>query len=165
MSGDQCRVTVTVPIDPAHAFRLFTEQIDLWWQRGPRFRHMTGPAAALHIEPGLGGRIFERADDRPAAPLFEIGRIGAWEPPRRFLFSWRIANFAPDEQTEVEVCFDPVPGGTAVTVTHRGWAALPPQHPARHGLQGAAFARSQGLWWAQLLEALRRSAATGSAAS
>jgi hypothetical protein len=42
-----------------------------------------------------------------------------------------------------------------VTVHHRGWAALRPDHPARHGLEGAAFSRMMGLWWADLLTASR----------
>jgi hypothetical protein len=45
-----------------------------------------------------------------------------------------------------------------VTVHHRGWSALPEDHPARHGLTGAAFARMVGLWWGDLLTALREHA-------
>jgi hypothetical protein len=53
----------------------------------------------------------------------------------------------------------PPPGdGTLVTVHHRGWSALPEDHPARHGLTGAAFARMVGLWWGDLLTALREHA-------
>jgi len=153
---------VAVQVAPDLAFRLFTEEIDRWWRRGPLYRHLGGAASTLHIEPGPGGRVFERASEDAAAPLFEVGRIGVWEPPRRFVFSWRNANFAAGEQTEVEVCFEPVADGTSVTVTHRGWAVLAPDHPARHGLQGAAFARMQGMWWADQLRALREFAAARS---
>ena len=42
-----------------------------------------------------------------------------------------------------------------------------PGHPARHKLEGAAFSRSMGLWWGQLLTSLREHVAlrNGKAAS
>ena len=42
-----------------------------------------------------------------------------------------------------------------MTVTHRGWASLRPDHPARHGQDVAAFIRTMGLWWGELLTSLR----------
>jgi hypothetical protein len=64
-------------------------------------------------------------------------------------------NFAPGEQTEVEVSFEPRPNGTLVTVTHRGWGGIRADHPARHGLDVVAFIRMMGLWWGDLLTSLR----------
>ena len=61
----------------------------------------------------------------------------------------------PDESTELEVLFEPSGDGTHVTVQHRDWAALRPDHPARHGLEGAAFSRMMGLWWSDLLTSVR----------
>ena len=55
--------------------------------------------------------------------------------------------------------FAPSPSGTLVTVTHRGWASLRPDHPARHGQEVAAFIRTMGLWWGELLTSLREHAA------
>ena len=86
----------------------------------------------------------------------EIGRVLAWEPPRRFVFNWRAANFAPAEHTEVEVLFEPAEHGTRVTVTHSGFASLRPDHPVRHGKSGPAFSRELGMWWADLLRAWQR---------
>jgi len=77
------------------------------------------------------------------------------EEPARLVLEWRNANFAPNERTEVEVLFEPAGGGTRVTVQHRGWAALRPDHPARHNLAGSAFSRMMGLWWGDQLTALR----------
>jgi hypothetical protein len=34
-------------------------------------------------------------------------------------------------------------------------AALRPDHPARHGLQGADFSRMIGLWWGEQMSSLR----------
>ncbi|HTY48850.1 MAG TPA: hypothetical protein VMB48_04070, partial [Steroidobacteraceae bacterium] len=53
------------------------------------------------------------------------------------------------------VTFEPVQAGTRVTVCHRGWAAIRADHPARHGLAGTAFSRMLGLWWGDLMSALR----------
>ena len=59
------------------------------------------------------------------------------------------------EKTEVEVLFAQSPSGTLVTVTHRGWAAIRPDHPARHGHDVEAFIRMMGLWWGDLVTSLR----------
>jgi hypothetical protein len=37
----------------------------------------------------------------------------------------------------------------------RGWSAIRPDHPARHGLDDAAFSRMIGLWWGDLMTGLR----------
>jgi hypothetical protein len=49
------------------------------------------------------------------------------------------------------VRFEPADNGTRVTVTHRGWATIRDDHPARHGDTQAAFLRRLGLWWADQL--------------
>jgi hypothetical protein len=47
-----------------------------------------------------------------------------------------------------------------VTVEHRGWASLRPDHPARHGMDAASFENMMGGFWADLLTAARRHAAS-----
>jgi uncharacterized protein YndB with AHSA1/START domain len=155
-SGDQTTVCVTVRVDPAVAFEVFTNEIDLWWRRGVRFRPGGSHPGVLGIEPGVGGRLFESVEIHPGTiRTYEVGRVAAWEPPARFVLEWRNTNFSPGESTEVEVRFEAVDSGTLVTVQHRGWSALRPGHPARHGLEGAAFSRMMGLWWGDLLTSLR----------
>jgi uncharacterized protein YndB with AHSA1/START domain len=161
VTGDQARITVSVAVTPADAFTIFTEEIDRWWRRGPKFRHAGRRGGFIRLEPGVGGRLFESIDGERGEHVFEVGRVTAWEPPVRLAFTWRNANFAPHESTAVEVEFKPIASGTLVTVTHSGWAALPPEHPARHGQQGAAFARMIGLWWGDQLTSLREVARTG----
>lgn len=157
--GDEARVTVGLAVPPARAFELFTREIDLWWRRGPRFRHAGGERALVAIEPHVGGRIFESIGNDDSAPVHEIGRVIAWEPPARLVFSWRNATFAPTDRTEVEVRFDAdARGGTRVTLVHRGWASIRPDHPARHGMASPAFVRSLGLWWGEQLTSLRQTA-------
>ena len=154
-AGDQARATVVVPVPPAVAFEIFTTEIDLWWRRGPQYRHVTGDRALIAIEPREGGRVFESTAGDAAGPAQEIGRVLAWQPPSRLVFEWRNANFAPVERTEVEVQFEPAGEGTRVTVTHRGWAAIRPDHPARHGQPVAAFIAETGRWWGGQLAVYR----------
>jgi hypothetical protein len=153
-------VTAFVAVEPARAFAVFTRETDLWWRRGPRFRFGGTRRGTLTFEPGVGGRLFEAFSDAPA-DVFEVGRVLAWEPGVRLLLEWRLTNFAPGERTEVEVRFEPSDGGTQVTIEHRGWSALRDGHPARHGLDGPAHVASVGLWWGELMRALRAHVAAG----
>jgi uncharacterized protein YndB with AHSA1/START domain len=155
VAGDRARVTVGVAVPPAQAFRIFTEEIELWWRRGPRFRSAPGESGLIALEPRVGGRVFESYTVNAVERVVEIGRIRVWDPPRRLLFDWRAANFAPAERTEVEVLFEPTASGTRVTVTHSGWAAIRADHPVRHGRTGADFSREIGLWWGGLLSSWR----------
>jgi uncharacterized protein YndB with AHSA1/START domain len=160
--GDRARVSVSVAIPPSRAFQLFTADIDQWWRRGMKFRHSPSRSSLLCIEPQVGGRLFEEFETEGTKHIIEVGRVRAWEPPRLLAFSWRNANFAPHEQTEVEIQFEPTASGTLVTVTHSGLATLPAKHPARHGLQGAEFSRMIGLWWGEQMSSLRLACAAAS---
>jgi uncharacterized protein YndB with AHSA1/START domain len=153
--GDRATVSVVVGVPPEVAFDVFTNEIDLWWRRGAQYRVLGRSPGTLCLEPRLGGRLFESYPADSGAHVIEVGRVTAWEPPTRLVLNWRARNFAADESTEVEVRFEACRAGTQVTVQHRGWAALRPDHPARHGLQGAALSRVIGLWWGDLMSALR----------
>ena len=107
------------------------------------------------MEGKVGGRLFESFEGGGASHVIEVGRVRVWEPPRALAFSWRNANFAPHESTQVEVEFQPSGEGTLVTITHSGLASLRSDHPARHGLQGAEFCRMIGLWWGDQVSSLR----------
>lgn len=156
--GDQARITVSVAVPPDVAFDIFTNDIDRWWKRGPAYRHAGRREGIIRLEAGVGGRIFESIEWDGAERVFEVGRVQVWEPPSRLVFTWRNSTFTANQSTEVEVVFVPGAKGTLVTVTHRGWSTLPADHPARHGMPAAAFIRSVGLWWGELLTSLRRQA-------
>jgi uncharacterized protein YndB with AHSA1/START domain len=149
---------VLVDVPPATAWDVFTRETDLWWRRGPRFRIAGTRRGALVFEPGPEGRLFETWGDPPDAITHTVGRVLTWEPPALLELEWRGVNFKPDESTRVTVRFAPQGEGTLVTVHHTGWSALPADHPARHGLTGAAFSKMIGLWWGDLLTALREAA-------
>lgn len=145
---------VSVAVPPDVAFEVFTAEIDRWWRRGLKYRHAAG-RGFIHLEPRVGGRLFEQHDGPPVT-VVECGRVLAWDPPARLVFTWRNATFSETESTEVEVTFvATASGGTQVTVRHRGWETLPPDHPARHGLAQRELARSLGLWWGDQLSSLR----------
>ena len=105
------------------------------------------------FEPRVGGRFLEIYDESGAT--LEVGRMLVWEPAERILWQSREDGRPADQQTEVEVRFEPVEQGTRVTVEHRGWDRVPREDPARHGLDGSAFANMLGTWWADLLVAHR----------
>ena len=158
-ASDLVTVSVTVSTDPATAFAMFTGETDLWWRSGPKFRIAGRQPGVLRFEPWLGGRLIEEFESPSGPQVFTNGRITVWQPPERFKFEWRGVNFAPGESTDVEVGFEAVPTGTRVTVRHSGWAALRPDHPARHGQHGPAFIRTIGLWWGELMTSFREFAA------
>ncbi len=149
---DRVTVTTFVEVEPPAAFRIFTDEVDRWWRRGPRYRPEVGGAGTMRFEPGVGGRLLEVYQE---GKVFEIGRILAWEPGARLTFDWRARNFEPGETTVVEVRFEKVGGGTRVTLSHRGWDSIPAGHPARHGWTGEAFSSMIGLRWADQLVSLR----------
>ena len=156
MSSESARVITFVEVSPADAFEVFTEEVDLWWRRGPRFRG-GGPDSELCFERDAEGRrLIERGKDG----VFEIGRVHVWEPGKRLLLSYRLRNFTRDERTEVEVRFEEQGKGTRVVLEHRGWQALGPEHPARHGLTGESFSGMIGLHWGDLITAYRHHART-----
>lgn len=157
MSGDQASVSVLVKLSPAEAFRVFTEEIDVWWRRGRRYR-LGKNRSVVHLEAKLGGRLFESFDTNAGAKVKETGRVTCFEPPSRLVLEWRAVNFAAGETTEVEVRFEPSPSGTLVTVCHRGWSRIRADHPVRHGQDPSAFLRGMGLWWSDLMTALREHA-------
>jgi len=146
---DSVVVTTVVTADPDTTFALFTDEVDAWWKTGPRFR---GPGGTLRFEPGEGGRLIQQDTD---GSEFEFGRISVWKPGERLVFGWRNRNFASGEITEVEVQFEAAGASTRVTVIHRGWDALRPDHPSRHGLEGSAFSAMMGVWWGDQALALR----------
>ncbi|HEU5056985.1 MAG TPA: SRPBCC domain-containing protein [Kofleriaceae bacterium] len=160
MTGDVARVSVFVRVPVEDAFDVFTREIDLWWRTGPAYRIAGRRRGQLVFEPGLGGRLFEtfesRSRNKPEGHTIEVGKVIAWEPPRRLALTWRGVNFKPHESTRVEVSFEPSGEGTMVTVVHSGWSSLPAEHPARHGQVGAELVGRIGMWWGGLLTSFRQ---------
>jgi uncharacterized protein YndB with AHSA1/START domain len=153
-SSETVVVTTVVPVDPMAAFVLFTEDVDVWWRRGPRYRPAARDGGKMRFEPGVGGRLVETYGSKDD-DAFEIGHILIWEPGTRLVFDWRAPEFAADEKTIVEVRFEPVREGTRVTLEHSGWDSIPLENRFRHGLSGGAFISMIGLRWGDQLTSLR----------
>lgn len=158
--GDQAVVSVLVKVEPAEAFRIFTEEIDGWWRGGLKYR-IGKNRSVVHLEPRLGGRLFESFETTAGPKTKATGSVLCFEPPSRLVLEWRAVNFAPDEKTQVEVLFEPSPSGTLVTVKHSGWSHIRADHPARHGADAPTFIRNMGMWWADLMTSLRERAEHG----
>lgn len=115
--------TVTVPLSPARAFKLFTDGIAEWW---PLDTHSLsaqadGAAAAnVTVTPEEGGAVFETKPDGSTAPW---GRVTRWVPGEAFAMTWHVGRSA-DQASAVSVSFDVVADGTQVTLIHDGWEAL-----------------------------------------
>ena len=134
------RRSVEVPTDPATAFRLFTDEIDDWYERGPYSWNNPERAVAIRFD---GGRLLEVWDNGDA---YEMGRVTAWEPGRRLVFAYRSVHLPDDVQTEVEVRFEPTSGGTRVTLEHRGLGTLPRDE----------YERWRGRAWRRFMEVYER---------
>src|SRR5258707_10621463 len=97
---------VTVSVSPQSAFTAFTDEMDLWWVRGPINFYDSARAVKMICEPGVGGRILEvygsALDD-----ALELARITAWEPGP--LLAWHSSV----DGVEVEATFVPPADGTA----------------------------------------------------
>jgi uncharacterized protein YndB with AHSA1/START domain len=111
--------TVEVNVPPERAFEVFTVQLGEWW---PKASHSIGEekVAAVVVEPGLDGRIFERWED---GTEYGWATFTVWDPPRRFVMSWRPSP-TPGPRTEVEVTFSASGDATIVQLTHWGWERL-----------------------------------------
>lgn len=137
--------TTTVSLTPARAFELFTAGIHRWW---PLDGHSVfeDRAVSVAFEPRVDGRLYETSDDGREA---EWGRVVAWEPPSRLVFTWHPGRDASSEQ-EVEVLFASVAGGTRVELEHRDWHKL-----------GAAAVETRSAYdtgWESVLERYRADA-------
>ena len=107
MTERSATASVEVASDPATAFQVFTEEIDLWWVRNPINFWDSGRVTAMRIEPGVGGRVLEvySGDD-----ALELATITEWEPGTRLGYRSSV------DDTETRVDFAAVDGGTRVTV-------------------------------------------------
>ena len=118
--------SVTVPLEPAAAFELFTARMDAWWpvQTHSRaeieFEDEDVHVVRVEFQAATGGKILEHLTDGRVLPWAEIV---TWEPPHRFVMAWK-PHSRPQPPTEVEVRFTARDGGTLVELVHRGWERL-----------------------------------------
>jgi hypothetical protein len=132
------------------AFRLFTDQIGSWWPlkegfsyaasrgktSGIPWEHPSGgsrsrPRPGIFLEARVGGRFYERFVD---GTEYEVGRVIACEPPRRFVVTWKSPDW--EGPTELEVRFEPEGAGTRLELEHRGWEIGPKAQASMKNFEG-----------------------------
>jgi hypothetical protein len=120
---DPIEKTLTVPLDAASAFDLYTGGIDRWW---PKDTHSLaaadgrGAEASVRVEPHVGGKVIETLPDGSEAPW---GTVTAWEPGARFGLKWFVGR-DESEATYVDIRFTQTEAGTRIDLTHGGFDAL-----------------------------------------
>jgi uncharacterized glyoxalase superfamily protein PhnB len=110
MSRTSAEATVEVDVDPDTAFRIFTEEIDLWWVRGPINHYDASRVRELRLEPGVGGRMLEIYDEA-AGDMLATSTVTVWEPGIRLVLRGTV------QDTEADICFHKTGHGTRVTVS------------------------------------------------
>jgi uncharacterized protein YndB with AHSA1/START domain len=117
-------IVVEAPI--ARAFKVFTDDMGSWWT--PEHHILQAELKEMVFEPRVDGRIIDRGVDGSECAW---GRVLAYEPPDRVVFSWDITlqwqlETDPACASEVEVRFvAESPTRTRVELEHR--------HLDRHG--------------------------------
>ncbi|HEY7947054.1 MAG TPA: SRPBCC domain-containing protein, partial [Acidimicrobiales bacterium] len=121
-----------------HAFETWVTRFSSWWPKG---HSVSGnPDTTVVLEPGVGGRIFERT---PAGTEIDWGEITHWDPPRRLGYLWHISRHRKDA-TDVELSFvDLGDGTTRLDIVHSGWERL--------GAEGQSWRQANTGGWEALV--------------
>ena len=112
------RLSFDLECSPEHAFATWTAKIDRWW---PADHTTSGQAdAEVVLEPGVGGRIYERTAD---GTEHDWGEVTVWDPPRQLGYQWHLRRNRADA-TDVVIRFAPQGSQTRVDIEHTGWERL-----------------------------------------
>jgi uncharacterized protein YndB with AHSA1/START domain len=115
---DPLRIAFDVACPPERAFELWSTQTSMWWP----ISHTVSaqPGVEVVIEPGIGGRIYERT---PEGEEHDWGQVTGWDPPHRIGYLWHLRQDHADA-SEVEIAFtEGERAGTRISIEHRGWDA------------------------------------------
>ena len=117
------RKSVRVKAPIARAFDVFTTGLTRWWP--PNHGVGKKPIAKVLMEPRLGGRWLEIADDGTET---SVATIIVWEPPHRLVMLWQVnAQWKPDlaVKSEVDVRFTADgPNATLVELVHHKFGTM-----------------------------------------
>ncbi len=114
--------TITVPCPPDRAFRVFTQDMNLWWPKDKNsVSAMAGKVAkSVQMEQIEGGAITE-IDHTGTSVVW--GSVSTFNPPDKLVLAWHIGMPA-EQATTVEVDFQASASGTKITLKHHGWEAF-----------------------------------------
>lgn len=108
--------TVTVNTTPSEAFRVFTEEIGVWW---PLSTHSVFGDTANGVRFDDGRLVELAADGRRTI----WGEVTVWEPPQRLAFTWHPGSDAVPA-SRVHITFTSDGTATRVELQHDGWEAF-----------------------------------------
>lgn len=111
-SGFTVQNVITVPVDPARAWKALVEDVDRWW---PKDHSWFGTAGRFSIEPRAGGCFCEVSGARSAEHM----RIGFVDPGVRLRM---LGGLGPLQGMGLHGALDwslePVEGGTRITLRY-----------------------------------------------
>jgi len=100
-----------------HAFDVYVGRIGEWWD--PRYTPDAAAFLGATIEPRVDGRVYFTMRDGE----HEWGRVRRWEPGRRLVHSFTLAQPANTPPSELAVTFADDGTGCTLHFEHRGWTA------------------------------------------
>lgn len=70
--GESAAASGFVRVSLQDAFEVFTQETDVWWRHGSKYRIAGKRPGRIVFEPGLGGRLFETVELRSGPKTFEV---------------------------------------------------------------------------------------------
>ena len=110
---------VSIVADQATVFNVYTSRMSEWWPWKGKYRYTFAPEGVepdkLIMEPGVGGRFYERFSN---GTEHQIGTVTVWRPNEQVSYTWEVAEW--DEPSLVTVRFVAEGDMTTVVVEHSG---------------------------------------------
>lgn len=116
--NDPINKTLEVPLTPAEAFAVFTEDMDVWWPK--ETFSVSGAKAKVTFPSRKDGEIIETGED---GAVTVWGKLIAYDPGQYLAFTWHPGRSA-EEATVVTVTFTQTTEGTRCDLTHGGFDIL-----------------------------------------
>lgn len=116
---DNIVLAIDLAVPAETAYEAFTRRFGEWW---PVATHSLSRTATTRcqLDSTPGGAVDELAPD---GARHVWGQVTSVDPGRRIRFNWHPGRESDTAQW-IEVVFEPMPGGSRVTLTHGGWEAL-----------------------------------------
>jgi SAM-dependent methyltransferase len=99
------RISIQLKLEPSSAFDALVGELSTALSE-----------LGMQFEAGVHGRVLDGAK--------EVGRVICWQPHEKIVLEWHGADWHPAEVTAVELRFEPIEGGTRVTLEHPEWSRV-----------------------------------------
>lgn len=137
----------TVAATQETAFKVFTEQMDMWW---PRTHHIgSADMTEIVVEPYVNGRWYSKHADGSEA---NIGYVSTYRPYDLFVLIWQInGDFKCDPSLVTEVVTQFIPEGPKATRVRF-------EHKDLHKLGNGKSVESMNQGWGMIMELYKKHA-------